>query len=108
MSTATYLDGLGIQFKALLLVGQELLNIFSLVALELNHLSHLHVADDGAIASWKWEVSTRHDSKIKRRTKPTELLLDHLQDLLLIKLLRKTLHGGQSLSTIALCMQHGG
>lgn len=33
----------------------------------------------------------------------TKLLLDDLEDLLLVKLLRQTLHGGQSLSTIALC-----
>jgi hypothetical protein len=57
VSTAAYLDGLGIQLEALLLVGQELLNIFSLVALQLNHLAHLHVANDGAIASWKWGLA---------------------------------------------------
>lgn len=35
----------------------------------------------------------------------TELLLDDLQDLLLIELLRQTLHRGQGLTTIALCKQ---
>lgn len=48
------LDGLGIKLKALLLVGQELLNILTLISLELDHLSHLGVIDDGAIASWNW------------------------------------------------------
>jgi hypothetical protein len=46
------LDGLGIQLETFLLVGQELLNIFTLISLELNHLAHLRVSDDGAIARW--------------------------------------------------------
>ena len=33
----------------------------------------------------------------------TKLLLDHLQDFLLIELLRKALDGSQGLTTIALC-----
>jgi hypothetical protein len=45
------LDGLGIKLKTLLLVGQELLDILALVSLKLNHLTHLGVIDDGAIAS---------------------------------------------------------
>ena len=45
------LDGLGIQLETFLFVGQELLNIFPLVSLQLNHLAHLSVIDDGAIAS---------------------------------------------------------
>lgn len=61
------LDGLAIKAQALLLIGQEVLDIFALVALELNHLAHLGVGDDGAIAG--------------------EFLLDHLEDLLLVKLL---------------------
>jgi hypothetical protein len=76
------LDGLGVKLKTFLLVGQELLNIFPLVSLQLNHITHLSVGDDGAIAS--------------------ELLLDHLQDLLLIELLGKTLDRSQGLTTIAL------
>lgn len=75
------LDALGIKLEAFL-VGQELLDILSLVTLQLNHLTHLSVSDDGAIAS--------------------ELLLDDLQNLLLVKLLGKTLNSGQSLTTIAL------
>jgi hypothetical protein len=47
----TYLDGLGIKFQAFLLVGEELLNILALISLELNHLPHFSVDDDGAIAS---------------------------------------------------------
>ena len=46
-----YLDGLGIKFETLFLVGEKLLNILALISLELNHLSHLSVDDDGAIAS---------------------------------------------------------
>jgi hypothetical protein len=76
------LDGLSIQLEAFLLVGQELLDILTLISLKLNHLTHLSVSDDGAIAS--------------------ELLLDDLQDLLLVKLLGKTLNSSQSLTTIAL------
>jgi hypothetical protein len=61
------LDGFAIKTQALLLVRQEVLNIFTLVALELNHLAHLGVGDDGAIAS--------------------ELLLDDFEDLLLVEFL---------------------
>jgi hypothetical protein len=45
-----YLNGLGIKFQAFLLVGEELLNILALISLKLNHLPHLGVHDDGAIA----------------------------------------------------------
>jgi len=76
------LDGLGIKFQAFLLVSEELLNILALVSLKLNHLPHLSIDDDGAIAS--------------------KLLLDDLEDFLLVKLLGKTLDSGQSLTTIAL------
>ena len=37
----------------------------------------------------------------------TELLLDDLENLLLVKLLWKTLNSGQSLTTIALCSIYG-
>ena len=40
--------------------------------------------------------------RLARHKEHTELLLDHLQDLLLIKLLRETLDRSQGLSTIAL------
>lgn len=76
------LDGLGIKLESLLLVSQELLDILSLISLQLNHLAHLSVRDDGAIAS--------------------EFLLDDLKNLLLVELLGKTLNSGQSLATIAL------
>ena len=46
-----YLDGFGIKGQAFLLVDQEFLNVFALIPLELDHLSHLSVVDDGAIAS---------------------------------------------------------
>jgi len=75
------LDGLGIELQAVL-VDKELLNIFTLITLKLNHLSHLSVDDNGAIAS--------------------ELLLDDLEDFLLIESLGKTLDSSQRLTPIAL------
>ena len=48
---AVDLDRLRIYFEAVLLVDQELLDILALIALELDHLSHLGVVDNGAIAS---------------------------------------------------------
>ena len=44
------LDGLCIKFQPLLLVNKEFLNIFPLIALKLNHLAHLGIVDNGAIA----------------------------------------------------------
>ena len=79
----THLNGLRIEAKALLLIGQEFLNVLALVSLELDDLTHFGVGDYGSIAG--------------------ELLLDDLEDLLLVKLLRQTLHGGQRLASIALC-----
>jgi len=76
------LDGLGVELETFFLVDQELLDILALISLELNHLAHLSVVDDRAIAS--------------------ELLLDDLEDLLLIELLGKALDCCQSLTTIAL------
>jgi hypothetical protein len=75
------LDGIGLELETVL-GGQELLEILSLVTLQLNHLTHLRVRDNGAIAS--------------------ELLLDDLENLLLVKLLGQTLNGSQSLTAIAL------
>lgn len=46
-----YLDGLDIKLQPFLLVGEEFLHILALVSLELDHLSHLIVRDNGAIAS---------------------------------------------------------
>jgi hypothetical protein len=47
-------------------------------------------------------VSTK--GRVRARKCLTELLLDHLEDLLLIELLREALDSGQSLTTIALCL----
>jgi hypothetical protein len=49
----TYLDGFGIQLQPFFLVDKELLDVFTLVALQLNHLSHFGIVDDGAIACWE-------------------------------------------------------
>lgn len=94
------LDGLGIKLKTFLLIGQKLLNILALVSLQLNHLAHLGIVDDGAIASWVTLVKL---DDLNSREEHTEFLLDHLQNLLLVKLLGKTLDGGQGLTTIAFC-----
>jgi hypothetical protein len=58
------------------------LDILALITLELDHLAHVGIVDDGAIAS--------------------EFLLNDLQNLLLVKLLGQTLDRGQGLATIAL------
>jgi len=75
------LDSLCVKLEAIL-CDQELLNIFALITLKLNHLAHLTICDDCAIAC--------------------ELLLDDLENLLLVEFLGKTLDGCQSLTTIAL------
>jgi hypothetical protein len=67
----THLDGLRIKSQALLLVGQEVLDILALVALELDDFAHLGVRDYGAITG--------------------KLLLDHLEDLLLVEFLGQSL-----------------
>jgi len=76
------LDGFGIELQPFLLVGEEFLHILALVSLKLDHLSHLSVVDNGAIAS--------------------ELLLDDLEDLFLVELFGQSLNCSQSLTTIAL------
>jgi len=68
------LDGLAIKAQALLLVGQEVLNILALVSLQLDHLSHFIVGDDSSIAG--------------------KLLLDDFENLLLVKLLGQALNRG--------------
>jgi hypothetical protein len=77
-----YLYSLCIELEAIL-GDEKLLNILALISLQLNHLAHLTVVDDRAIAS--------------------ELLLDDFEDLLLVELLGQALDCGQSLATIALC-----
>lgn len=85
---AVDLDGLGVQLEALLLVDEEFLHILALVSLKLDHLSHLRVDDDGAIAG--------------------KLLLDDLKNLLLVEFLGQSLDCSQSLASIALCIKKGG
>lgn len=80
---AVDLDGLGVELEAFLLVDEEFLDVLALIALQLDHLAHLRVVDNGAIAS--------------------ELLLDDFEDLLLVELLGETLDRGQGFATIALC-----
>jgi hypothetical protein len=78
---AVDLYSLCIELEAIL-GDEKLLNILALISLQLNHLAHLTVVDDRAIAS--------------------ELLLDDFEDLLLVELLGQALDCGQSLATIAL------
>lgn len=76
------LDGLGIQLEAFLLIDEKFLDILALVALQLDHLSHLGIDDDGAIAR--------------------KLLLDDLENLLLVEFLGQSLDCSQGLASIAL------
>ena len=96
----TNLDGLGIELEAFLLIDQEFLNIFALIALKLDHLPHLAIVDDGAIASLTKQESARR-MEAKQSTRRTKFLLDDLENLLLVEFLWKTLDCGQSLATIA-------
>jgi len=79
---AVDLDGLRIELEAIFLVGEEFMHMLALVALELNHLAHLVIVDDGAIAG--------------------ELLLDHAEDLLAGEFDWKALDRRQGLTTISL------
>ena len=83
MIPMTHLDRLQIKPEPILLIGQEVLHILALVALELDNFAHLDIAHDSAIAG--------------------ELLLDHFEDLLLVKFLGETLHRRQGFAAIALC-----
>jgi hypothetical protein len=61
------LNGLTVKTKTLRFIGKKFLHVLALIPLELDHLAHLGVDDDGAIAS--------------------KLLLNDLEDLFLVKLL---------------------
>lgn len=50
MRLVSYLDCFGIKFQPFLLVDKKFLDVFTLVTLELNHLAHLGVVDNSAIA----------------------------------------------------------
>jgi len=65
------LDRLGIKFK-IFLAGKKFLDVFTLVSLKLDYLSHVLINDDGAIAS--------------------EFLLDDFENLLSIELLWESLN----------------
>lgn len=94
-----YLDSLCIEFEAVF-GDQELLNIFALISLELNHLAHLTIRDDRAIASC-FLLADIFPSE--RHVTHTKFLLDDLENLLLVELLWEALDGCQSLTTISLC-----
>lgn len=105
------LNGLGVELKTVL-AGKELLEILALVALELDHLAHLSIVDDGAIAGcsvarlvtglgmsqrWMW-VGGRVVAWAL-----TKLLLDDCKNLLPAELCRDALNSGQGLTSISLC-----
>lgn len=46
------LDGLGIELETIPLVNEEFLDILALISLELDHLPHLSVVDNGSIAGY--------------------------------------------------------
>lgn len=79
--STTDLDAFSIHAESFLLVTKEFLDVLSLVALELDHLTHLRVVDDRAIAG--------------------EFLFDDLQDFLLVELFRQSLNCGQGFTAIA-------
>lgn len=47
-----HLYGFSIELQSFLFVDQKILDIFALVTLKLDHLSHLCIVDDGAIARY--------------------------------------------------------
>ena len=46
-----YLDSLGVKLRAYLVCGEELIDLEALITLELDHVSHHGVGNNGAIAS---------------------------------------------------------
>ena len=54
-------DGLGIKLKTFLLVDKKFLDVFALISLELDHLTHLGVVDDSAIASCSGRLTSVFD-----------------------------------------------
>lgn len=102
--SGTYLYGLRVEFESFLLIDQKFLDILALIPLELDHLAHLTVVDDGAIASCDPGLAKTNPRALgMSRSTRTELLLNDLEDFLLIELFRETLDSGQGLATIALC-----
>lgn len=76
------LDGLGIDFKTLVLVNEKILHSIALITLQLDHIAGLFIVDDGAVAG--------------------KLFLDDLEDFLEVELGWDTLDRGQCLTTITL------
>jgi hypothetical protein len=102
------LNGVGIKLETIL-ASQKFLHGLALVTLELDHLAHLGVGDDGAIASCKLIVVVSHSCQVRdsrwrgEMITPTEFLLDNGENLLAAKLWRYTLNSGQGLASISLC-----
>lgn len=103
------LDGLGVKLKTVL-TGKELLEILALVALELDHLAHLSVVDDGAIAGCVVAKLVTGLGMSQSREwlggwwlALTKLLLDDCENLLPAELCRDALNSGQGLTSISLC-----
>ena len=74
----TYLDSLRVQLESFPLVDQEFLNILALIPLQLDHLAHLIVGNDCAIAGCL-ELATTYEHNIGNMgLNHTKFLLDHL------------------------------
>jgi len=100
-----YLDGLLIEREAGLLVDEEILDLETVVALELDHLAHtlgLGVTDDGAIAGCPERLASGL-LIIAEMSGHTEFLLDDLENLLVVELGGYTLDRSQGLASITLC-----
>lgn len=102
---SAYLDVLLVEGEAGFLVDEEVSDLDTVVALQLDHLAHtlgLGVTDDGAIAGCE-TVSACLTLQAPSACQHTELLLNDLENLLVIELRRNALHRGQGLTSITLC-----
>ena len=102
----TYFDGFCIKLQAFLFIDKKLLDVFTLIALKLDHLSHFSIVDDGAIACY--HPATMYQRRLRFRACATrdevgltKLLLDDLENLLLIEFLWKSLNRSQGLTAIS-------
>lgn len=100
------LDGLRVELKAVL-AGKEFLEVLALVALELDHLAHLGIVDDGAIAGCVVAKLVTGLGMSQRGVGGrwlalTELLLDDGENLLATEFCRDALNSSQGLTSISL------
>lgn len=101
------LDGLGVELKTVL-AGEEFLEVLALVALELDHLAHLGIVDNGAIAGCVVAKLVTRLGMSQCQVAGwwcalTKLLLDYGENLLPAELCRDALNSGQGLTPISFC-----